>query len=244
VRWSVRNFLAIPLGWNVWKGVVVAALVAGICGALYIIPRPSWKQFAQCIGSLYLVTLAVGVGGFFGSHMLFALPLYCAFFFVFLFRIQRHDYPVRLQILGAILLLFTVVISLQKNHYADLRRSVPQNSRSNIDTTLRFDSIIRSCKIEKFFNVGDTSYISAYTAYSPIGPLAFHLPFMADDHPMLWEYYKKGLETADMALATETARNIDLMERLLLEAGFTNATPECAKPYQLPEKYQLYYRLP
>ncbi len=245
IRHSVRGALGITQEWTMWKWTVVVLLILGFMGTLRASPRGSRPVLLRLLGALYLVTLAVALGGFFGSHMLFALPLYCALFFHFLAHL-----PANRQASGALfpcglLLLGTVLFSFQADHERILRSEEQYNARVNAILAEHFDDIMRDCTIKRYFIVGDAALLSAHTHYSPIGPLVFQLPFMADDHPMLMDYYQRGLDTAQLAVVTAGARNRDLMLYLLQESGFTAAVPPCAQPYPEPlGRYMLYFRLP
>lgn len=240
-RLAVRALLSLD-GTSVTWAIGLAVFVALLLGeTVFLAPREGLRKLLLLLLSLYLVSLAVAAGGFFGSHMLFALPLYCALFFVFLRRLKNHPDPRFLRAAFSLLMLATVAISFHNNHDAFLQQSVVYNSRYNARLGNTFDALLDACGIEKYFVVGDGAFLTGHSRHSPMGPLAFHLPFMPDDDPMLMNYYAKGLKTAALAVVMENGRNRDVVESMLPKYEFSPDPPSCARPLALPENYLLFF---
>lgn len=242
IRLGIREFLSIDAASALWKNSIIGLLTVLIGASVFFTPRYLLPRLLTMLCSLYLVSLAAAVGGFFGSHMIFALPLYCALFFACIKRLHNHQNPRIPQTIFAVVALATLLVAFHKDHYNILQQSIRYNAKENMELSTAFDALIAECAIEKYFVVGDGAMLTSHTQYSPIGPLAFHLPFMADDHPMLMEYYKKGLETAELAVVMENGRNRDVMEYYLPQNGFTRTPPACAEMFTLPSNYLLYFR--
>lgn len=238
---TIRNFFDGPL-MTIWRRIVVSVLALLSVGALFAAPRVTRSWFITLMASFYLVSLAAAVGGFFGSHMLFALPLYCALFFVMLRKFEQFSRPELFKVIFASILVATSFVTFPGDHYEILKKSIPHNAESNKELGEAFDNIMQGCGIKDYFVIGDGSFLTSHTHYSPMGPLAFQLPFMSDDHPMLYEYYNKGLTTGQMAVLIENARNYNEAAYYLDMNGFTTQRPPCAGSHRLPTKYLLYFR--
>ncbi|MBT4240959.1 hypothetical protein HOD71_03625 [Candidatus Peribacteria bacterium] len=242
VYMTLRKILLVGEAWTAWKIILVGLLILASIKSFLAIPRKHFTQTLIIIFALYLVSLAAAAGNFFGSHMIFALPLYCAFFFMFLHRINKYTNPRFLQNICAILLFMAAIFTYQKNHQYILQQEIQYNEKSNTELTEAFDSIMESCDIKRYFIVGDGAFLTSHSKYSPIGPIPFHLPFMSDSHSLLVDYYKRGLAYAQFAILMPEGRNIHVLAKLLEESNFTRSIPKCAKPNRLPENYVLYFR--
>jgi hypothetical protein len=243
VRTMFRSLLGIQEGWSLRQGVIAVALLAPIVVIFRGAPEASRMRVFGLLLSVYLVTLAAGSGGFYGSHMLFALPLYCALFFRFVGHLRARDSSGFRLLAFSCLLLAALVFSYQKDHYRDLRNFTQYDSAEARQIGTQFDMMMDECGFTRYFIVGDGALLTGHSTLSTVGPLPFHLPFVSDLHPMLGVYYDRGLSIAQVGIIMKNARNGAIMDDLLVKNGFTGEPPGCATSYpKLLRTYMFYFR--
>lgn len=194
----------------------------------------------RVLGALWLILLAVGMGGdFYGHHFIFAVPFLVACFW----SVQA----LRLTTVLVGVLLLGAGVFHHRSDYASARNSQEERRTELTEIASAIDAIMDRCTWERYLHLkpkGGGPF--AYTHHSPEGPIfTQYSRFMGFEGSPFIEPFKQVLLQTPLILLTdlESIRMTEIAKRYI-RTNFSPTPPVCAGNVPtLPEEYSLLFRL-
>lgn len=207
--------------------------------------------------SLYLVTLAVGLGGeFYNHHFVFAVPAYVAlgFFSLRCFGTRldenSHDNH-RWGSIGDALLISVVVstgivaVQIPKVDYASDFSWMVADTTFQRNFAERIDGILDRCGLSRYlFLGGNLSQPYGFTKHSPYGPIFNNAGrFFEPSETWFRQKFLEALSASDLIVFNSLqADDLTLQARTTIDTFFTTTPWSCAGQQPPVRGYTLYYR--
>ncbi len=259
---TVRAFFPVQFPW--WNTAIGTALMilsisAGAFaasiwgGGLPTFIRRTWRHGL----ALYITLTAIGLGsGFHGQYFALALPVYFAFFLLFLRR-QTSEHPFsRMTVLGCTALAAVVLLSSQSFTRvtplsAKISQIQQQDSQDHADAAA-LDAVLDACAIDRYYSLE-----SSPLPYAKHSPLNFYLYTRIEHidryHPVFFDESFRRLGQAQIIIEKSpyvpSPRKGNAEEECIgksvqtfVQKNFTGTPRACAKNLSVSEGYQILFR--
>ncbi len=209
------------------------------------------KMFAAMqwlLGSWFL-TLSVGISGDFYPHQfVFAVPGFCAFFFVCMQ--ERHrllSSTIGKGILTVWLMLLAAGLIVRPAAPLRLEQEWKDWVAERTEAAAVIDAVMERCEIDKYLLlIAGNDSIHAYTHHSPYGPLFTNYARFVAGHPLFIEAFGRQFHTASLAVYKDDQPRPLLDEESIHEfqTAFTEEPPACAgSNFKQPLPYHIIFRI-
>ena len=200
--------------------------------------------------ALYLLTLAVGMGGqFAGHHFVFALPVFFALFVAFVQHAKCDWGSVPINIIVTVLTicgaLSLLMLPLQSNDMTGYRAEIQQQQK----LASAIDDVLDRCEEERYLFLGMNGlHPFAYTEHSPLGPTFFQYDYLlGNNRKHFRDSFLKNLDKANVVVIHSFALN-EVRDLTInhLDQNFTDRPWPCAEGVVLSDidsRYRMVFRV-
>ncbi len=233
----------------------LAWMVAGMCAAalLQLRLRHSLRHSAftlACVlSALYLMILAIGVGGsYWNHHFTFAIPGYAALFFVFIRETAMHWHRLlpRLAVTAFGIISCFAAVQIPDHQYGAYILGIEDEEKRMINSAAYIDAVLDACSIDRYLFLGPNgNHPYGFTKHSPIGPLFIQYnEWLQSNRP---EFRKDMLEATENAFfVVKDNLSMDWLNVPInrhLEQYFTTEPWPCAAHIPSNQRYEYLFRL-
>ena len=248
-RWAAYHLTT--WGWSICTVVLVMSLVA----IYYVLRKESLSVFVRLVAaflSLFVVSIAVGIGSYTGNHFAFAITVYLMVGLLWTRELLSGRMPKTL-LVAILLSIFAIGLAYetQEQHISYLENRLGVGSAAQEDLTNRIDGILDACNYQRYFSNGHEKLV--FTKHSPWGPVYFGgaQKYLPENHPLYITFYNEIISHNRLfAFSPEEMKGIqegkgilyDFLRSVLATGYFTEEPPACAKPFLPVPGFRLFFR--
>lgn len=232
-----RTFINMGYAYSWWMAVAITMMWGT---AFFEAARQSRSLVLRLLCALYLMFLAIAVGGdFYGHHFIFAVPCYAA---LYVWMVKRDIWKPRLMMVFASLLIVTAYVDTQYVYDSSTWKTEEAEYKRVASV---IDTVMDNCGYDKYLQMivrGGGPY--AYTKHSPYGPIFVHYSrFIGGSQWYQAEHIRALKETPLVFILDIENSNLTDMAQQFMGVNFSEDAPECAGgAFQQPSPYHLLFR--
>ncbi|PIP65562.1 hypothetical protein COU77_01445 [Candidatus Peregrinibacteria bacterium CG10_big_fil_rev_8_21_14_0_10_49_16] len=219
-RFSVHGlilvFLFTPLLWFLWKQKLLF-------------------RFVLLFPVLYLLSFAVGSGGYLNNHFAFAFPVYFAITVLFVQSMaQGSVHPLFVVAVGTMTVWSAFWYEPSTQHLEYLSQMQSNVASVHRDRAEQFDTLLDACGVDRY--VSDAGYWSGlgFTRHSPIGPMptigAGAHSYLPRDHWLFLRTAENVIRDGTILAMKQSVFDEHPLKEFFV-AEFTSEVPSCAASY-------------
>lgn len=263
----VRAFFPVQFPWwNIWIGAALMFLAVSIGAFLASVRVGGFPAFIKRTWrhglAVYLTLTAIGLGsGFHGQYFALALPVYFAFFLLFLRR-QASGHPFsRWMVLGCTALAALILLSSQsftrKTTLAAKIDAIRMQEAQQQSDAVAIDAVLYACDIDQYYFIESPTI--PYTKHSPLNYYLYtRIEHITRYHPVFFEESFRRLEEAKIVITNKeynegtyipaprkgNQREICIGNNVkkFLDTQFSKQKWDCARKLPGPKGYALHFR--
>jgi hypothetical protein len=199
--------------------------------------------------AMYLLALAVGIGGsYWQHHYVFAVPGYAALFFVFIriVRIHWHRFLPKTVLAAFATLSLYAGLTITPQDYTEMAGWILYDQDTMQTSAGYIDSVLDACDIDRYLYLGSNGYQPfGYTEHSPIGPLFLQFDeWLHDDRPAFREAILRQTDSAFFIVRESMNLNwLNVPVKRYIEQNFSQEPWPCARNIPRDTQYEYLFRL-
>ncbi|PIR53076.1 hypothetical protein COU76_03045 [Candidatus Peregrinibacteria bacterium CG10_big_fil_rev_8_21_14_0_10_49_10] len=208
-----------------------------VCGFIFLaLPRRNVESFYavfSVFAGAYGVVLLSGIKGqFLDHHLVFAVPIYAAFFFVW-FRLFAKSDHFELSSTVLLLFLFLTVVFHYRMDYRSIQHDLGERLELQTQWAATVDDVLDRCGKERYVQFGPL--VHGYTRHSPLGP-GFFQEKLNNVIPLFQSTFQKNLMHTPLIIRSTEEVEITQEQYDYLVAHFTKTPWPCASSIRLPQE--------